>query len=102
MTAQGSSSTYCDEQTCPLCIITSVSLDSISMSRSGDELGENNVAPWVAISVLLLGYCIELCFFLQWLLSTHCNGERKCYFTQTKLSIIYLDCIPTHPPKYLL
>lgn len=44
MTAQGSGSTYYDEQICLLCE-TSVSLDSISISRSEAELGENDVAP---------------------------------------------------------
>lgn len=63
MTAQGSGSTYYDERICLLCE-TSVSLDSISISRSEAELGENDVAPWVAISHLIFGYCIVFCFFL--------------------------------------
>lgn len=61
MTAQGS--IYCDEQIRLLCE-TSVSLDSISISRAEAELGENDVAPWVAISQLIFGYCIVFCFLL--------------------------------------
>lgn len=64
MTAQGSNPTDWDEQTCPLCI-TSVSLDSISICRSGGELGENDVAPWFAISIVIFGYCRVLFLFMM-------------------------------------
>lgn len=54
--SQGSDSTCYDEWTCPSCI-TSVSWDSTLISRSVAVLGKNDVASWVALSILIFGYC---------------------------------------------